>query len=119
MKFDITFISPTGHPDTYVAIEAENEQAVRDMKDSLLTAAGSFWPVDQWTIASVVPTPPQAPASDPTLMPMYYPSTDTPLTTAELVAKQAAEAEKAAEIQLAIELANPYNPQLLPPDPPV
>ena len=114
MKFDITFISPTGNPDTYVEIEAENEQAVRDMKDSILTAAGSFWPIDQWTIASVVPTPAKTPP-DPTLMPMYYPSTDTPLTLAELVAKQAAEAEKAAEIQLAVELANPYNPQDNPP----
>jgi hypothetical protein len=99
MKFDITFISPTGHPDTYVAIEAESEQAVREMKDSLLTAAGSFWPIDQWTIASVVPTPTQAPASDPTLMPMYYPSTDTPLTMVELAAKMAEEAEMAAAAQ--------------------
>jgi hypothetical protein len=50
---------------------------------------------------------------------MYYPSTDTPLTIAELMAEKAAEAEKVAEIQLAIELANPYNPQNIPPDPPV
>jgi hypothetical protein len=101
MKFNITFINPVGNPETYIGIEAENEQAAREMKDSLLTAAGSFWPVDQWTIASVVPTPTETPPADPTLMPMYYPTTDPVPTLAEMVAKMEADAEKAAAAQLA------------------
>lgn len=91
MKFDITFTNPAGHPETYVGIEAENEQAAQEMKDSLLTAAGSFWPVDQWTIASVVPTSTPTLPADPTLMPMYYPTTEPVLTLAEMVAKMTAE----------------------------
>jgi hypothetical protein len=99
MKFDITFISPAGYPDTYVEIEAENEQAVRDMKDTLLTAAGSPWPTDQWTIASVVPTPPKPTPDNTVPLPMYYPTTDPVLTIEEMLAKITAEAEAAAEIQ--------------------
>jgi hypothetical protein len=107
MKFDITFINPVGHPETYVAIEAENEQAAQEMKDSLLTAAGSFWPVDQWTIASVVPTPTETPPADPTLMPMYYPTTEPVLTLEQMMAKLTADAQKAAAVQLAAQQANP------------
>ena len=101
MQFDITFINPVGHPETYVAVEAENEQAVREMKDSLLTAAGSFWPVDQWTIASVVPTPTEVPPADPVPLPIYYPTTDPALPLAEMLIKIAAESNEAAAAQLA------------------
>ena len=87
MKFDITLTSPLGHPETYVAIEAENEQAARDMKDQLLANGGSLYPANQWTVASVVPTPPETPPVESTLMPMYYPTVDPVLTPEEFLAK--------------------------------
>jgi hypothetical protein len=87
MKFDITLTSPTGRPDTFVAIEAENEQAARDMKDQLLIQSGALYPVEQWTVASVVPTPDETPPGNPSIMPMYYPNVDPVLTAEELLAQ--------------------------------
>ena len=87
MKFNITLTSPTGRPETFVAIEATNEDAARGMKDQLLTQAGSLYPVEQWTVASVVPTPDETPSGDLSIMPMYYPTVDPVLSAEELIAQ--------------------------------
>jgi len=58
------------------------------MKDQLLIQSGALYPVEQWTVASVVPTPNETPPGDPSIMPMYYPNVDPVLTAEELLAQR-------------------------------